>query len=224
MGFVGFDICCNAVLKLYAMSPLGAESTCLHTRALQFARLSSARRCFSLYLHTQERRLHDEIFTRVAWEIVFQPLPPHTRTPFTRRELRWLLVGPAKGEQNPGVMRDAFWLSVGTGTRVSVAERDPFCALQACMEGFQVVVIEIVVPEIDILVPSTGNFNISMNMLKNNAFFGDTRHFDKEIDLAGSEGLEGMKVDSLKPQWSLRLPHFRYCRRRNCTFLHSVRS
>ena len=68
------------------------------------------------------------------------------------------------------------------------------------MEGIQVVVIEIVVPQIDILVSLTGNFNVSMKMLKNNAFFGDTGHFDKEIDLAGSEGLEGMKVDSLKPQ------------------------
>ena len=46
------------------------------------------------------------------------------------------------GEENPGVMRDAFWLSVGTGARVFVAECDPFCALQACMEGIQVVVIE----------------------------------------------------------------------------------
>ena len=76
----------------------------------------------------------------------------------------------------------------------------PFCALQACMEGIQVVVIEIVVPVIDILVSSTGNFNISMKMLKNNAFFGNTGQFDKEIDLACSESLEGMNVDSLKPQ------------------------
>ena len=68
------------------------------------------------------------------------------------------------------------------------------------MEGIQVVVIEIVVPETDILVHSTSNFNISMKMLKNNAFFGSTGHFDKEIDLAGSEGLEDMNVDSLKPQ------------------------
>ena len=58
--------------------------------------------------------------------------------------------------------------------------------------------------EIDIFVSSTGNFNISifdhMKKLKNNALVGNTGHFDNEIDLAGWEGLEGMKVDNIKPQ------------------------
>ena len=62
----------------------------------------------------------------------------------------------------------------------------PFCALQACMEDIQLVVIEIVVLEIDILASSTGNFNISVEKLKNSAFVGNTGHFDNEIDLAGS--------------------------------------
>ena len=53
----------------------------------------------------------------------------------------------------------------------------------------QAVVIEIVVPEIDILVSSTGEYNISMQKL-NNALVRNTGHFDDEIDLAGSEGLE----------------------------------
>merc|ERR1712174_116049 len=48
----------------------------------------------------------------------------------------------------------------GAGARVIVAEIDPICALQACMEGFQVAPMESVVGEIDIFVTTTGNFNI----------------------------------------------------------------
>merc|ERR1711918_75920 len=48
----------------------------------------------------------------------------------------------------------------GQGARVMIAEIDPICALQACMEGYQVVTLEQVVSEIDIFVPTTGNFNI----------------------------------------------------------------
>ena len=59
----------------------------------------------------------------------------------------------------------------------------------------QVVTIETVLLEINILVSSTGNFKIialdRMNKLKNNAFVGNTGHFDNEINLVGSEGLEG---------------------------------
>merc|ERR1711865_1294215 len=48
----------------------------------------------------------------------------------------------------------------GAGARVMVTEVDPICALQACMEGFQVVTIEEVVGEIDIFTSATGNFKI----------------------------------------------------------------
>merc|ERR1712141_955696 len=48
----------------------------------------------------------------------------------------------------------------GAGARVLIAEIDPICALQACMEGFQVVTLEEVVQEIDVFVSATGNFNI----------------------------------------------------------------
>jgi adenosylhomocysteinase len=48
----------------------------------------------------------------------------------------------------------------GAGARVMIAEIDPICALQACMEGFQVATLESVVGEIDIFVTTTGNFNI----------------------------------------------------------------
>ena len=66
--------------------------------------------------------------------------------------------------------------------------------------------------EFDIFVSSTGIFNIStldhMRMIKNSAFVGNTGHFDKEIDLVGSEGLESMKVGNIKssPLVTVRSP------------------
>jgi len=92
----------------------------------------------------------------------------------------------------------------GSGARVLITEVDPICALQACMEGFQVVTMEEVVGEIDIFVSSTGNFNIitfeHMKKMKNNAIVGNIGHFDNEIDMAGLEKSEGMKCENIKPQ------------------------
>merc|ERR1739848_660814 len=92
----------------------------------------------------------------------------------------------------------------GCGGRVLIAEIDPICALQACMEGFQVAPLESVVGEIDIFVTTTGNFNIiivdMMKKMKNNAIVGNIGHFDNEIDMAGLEGLAGIKVENIKPQ------------------------
>merc|ERR1711965_812876 len=92
----------------------------------------------------------------------------------------------------------------GSGARVLVTEIDPICALQACMEGFQVVTLESVVGEIDIFTSATGNFNIitleHMKKMKNNAIVGNIGHFDNEIDMAGIEGMEGIKVENIKPQ------------------------
>merc|ERR1711869_98969 len=92
----------------------------------------------------------------------------------------------------------------GSGSRVMVTEIDPINALQACMEGFQVATLESVVDEIDIFVTTTGNFNIitveHMKKMKNNAIVGNIGHFDNEIDMAGLEGTEGIKVESIKPQ------------------------
>merc|ERR1712072_854253 len=48
----------------------------------------------------------------------------------------------------------------GAGARVLISEIDPICALQACMEGFQVATLESVVSEMDIFITTTGNFNI----------------------------------------------------------------
>merc|ERR1712178_253038 len=92
----------------------------------------------------------------------------------------------------------------GAGARVIVAEIDPICALQACMEGFQVATLEDVVGEMDIFVTTTGNFNIitvdHMKKMKNNAIVGNIGHFDNEIDMAGLEGFAGIQVENIKPQ------------------------
>merc|ERR1712203_90954 len=92
----------------------------------------------------------------------------------------------------------------GAGARVIVTECDPICALQACMEGFQVATLEEVVGEIDIFITTTGNFNIitldHMKKMKNNAIVGNIGHFDNEIDMAGLEGMSGIKVENIKPQ------------------------
>jgi adenosylhomocysteinase len=92
----------------------------------------------------------------------------------------------------------------GQGARVCIAEIDPICALQACMEGYQVVTLESVVSEMDIFVTTTGNFNIitleHMKKMKNNAIVGNIGHFDNEIQMAELEGFPGIKVENIKPQ------------------------
>merc|ERR1739844_754915 len=92
----------------------------------------------------------------------------------------------------------------GAGARVLITEVDPICALQACMEGFQVVTMDSVVGEIDIFTSCTGNFDIitleHMKNMKNNAIVGNIGHFDNEIDMAGLEGFPGIKVENIKPQ------------------------
>merc|ERR1711972_596705 len=92
----------------------------------------------------------------------------------------------------------------GAGARVIVSECDPICALQACMEGFQVARIEDVVGEADIFITTTGNFKIitleHMKKMKNNAIVGNIGHFDNEIEMTALESFEGIKVDNIKPQ------------------------
>merc|ERR1712198_578366 len=92
----------------------------------------------------------------------------------------------------------------GAGARVLITEIDPICALQACMEGFQVVKMESVLETADIFITATGNYKIimleHMKKMKNNAIVGNIGHFDNEIDMAGLEGLEGIKVENIKPQ------------------------
>merc|ERR1712072_513697 len=83
-------------------------------------------------------------------------------------------------------------------------EIDPICALQACMEGFQVVTLESVISEVDIFVTTTGNFKIitldHMKKMKNNAIVGNIGHFDNEIEMEKLEQFPGIKVENIKPQ------------------------
>lgn len=75
------------------------------------------------------------------------------------------------------------------GAVVYVTEIDPICALQAAMEGFQVVRLQTVLPVGDIFITTTGNKGIIMTedmaKMKNNAIVGNIGHFDNEIDVYG---------------------------------------
>ncbi len=90
------------------------------------------------------------------------------------------------------------------GARVYVSEIDPICALQACMEGFEVCTLEDVVSKIDIVITATGNKNIvmaeHMKLMKNNAIVGNIGHFDNEIDMAGLAKIPGIRRLNIKPQ------------------------
>jgi adenosylhomocysteinase len=90
------------------------------------------------------------------------------------------------------------------GARVIVTEIDPICALQACMEGFEVKKLENVLDTADIFVTTTGNKGIimahHMAQMKNNAIVGNIGHFDNEIDMAGLEKYPGIKDTEIKPQ------------------------
>merc|ERR1712129_181169 len=92
----------------------------------------------------------------------------------------------------------------GAGARVLTTEIDPINALQACMEGFQVVKMESVVGDIDIFTSTTGNKDIitleHMKKMKNNAIVGNIGHFDNEIEMEKLEKFAGIKVENIKPQ------------------------
>jgi len=90
------------------------------------------------------------------------------------------------------------------GSRVIVTECDPICALQACMEGFEVKRLESVLATADIYVTATGNKNIimakHMAQMKNNAIVGNIGHFDNEIDVEGLETYPGITCMNIKDQ------------------------
>ena len=87
------------------------------------------------------------------------------------------------------------------GCRVMVSEIDPICALQAAMEGYQVVTMEDAAPMADIFVTATGNKDIitieHMRAMKDRAIVCNIGHFDNEIQIAS---LKNMKWDNIKPQ------------------------
>lgn len=92
----------------------------------------------------------------------------------------------------------------GQGARVVVTEIDPICALQAAMEGLEVVELDDVVHKGDIFITTTGNFGIisaeQMSKMKHNAIVGNVGHFDNEIDMAGLAKIPGIAKIEIKPQ------------------------
>jgi len=93
----------------------------------------------------------------------------------------------------------------GQGARVVVTEIDPICALQASMEGYEVVTLESVVEKADMFITATGNKDIvtaaHMGRMKHNAIIGNIGHFDNEIDMAGLKKVSGIKRVNIKPQY-----------------------
>lgn len=87
------------------------------------------------------------------------------------------------------------------GCRVMVSEIDPICALQAAMEGYEVVTMEEAAPRADIFVTATGNRDIitldHMRAMKDRAIVCNIGHFDNEIQVAG---LKNLKWNNIKPQ------------------------
>jgi len=87
------------------------------------------------------------------------------------------------------------------GARVMVTEIDPICALQAAMEGYEVVTMEQAAPKADIFVTATGNRDVisidHMREMKDRAIVCNIGHFDNEIQVAA---LSNMKWSEIKPQ------------------------
>ena len=95
----------------------------------------------------------------------------------------------------------------GQGARVMVTEIDPICALQAAMDGYQVVRLDDVVATADIFITATGNKDVitlaDMRRMKHQAIVGNIGHFDNEIDIAGLASAEGVRRENIKPQVDL---------------------
>ena len=89
----------------------------------------------------------------------------------------------------------------GQGATVFITEIDPICALQACMEGFQVVTMDDAAAFGDIFVTTTGNMDVitrkHMDGMKHNAIVCNIGHFDSEIQVAA---LSNLKWEEIKPQ------------------------
>ena len=90
------------------------------------------------------------------------------------------------------------------GVRVIVTEIDPICALQAAMDGYQVMKMDNAIKESDIIVTATGNKNIisdrHFKAMKHNAIVCNIGHFDNEIDMAWLNKNYGSSKDEIKPQ------------------------
>ncbi|HEY6632265.1 MAG TPA: adenosylhomocysteinase [Rhizobiaceae bacterium] len=92
----------------------------------------------------------------------------------------------------------------GAGARVKITEADPICALQAAMDGYEVVTMDDAVSTADIVITATGNKDVltldHMRKLKDMAIVGNIGHFDNEIQVAA---LRNLKWTNVKPQVDL---------------------
>ena len=98
----------------------------------------------------------------------------------------------------------------GYGARVIITEIDPICALQAAMEGFQVLTMEEAAPQGDIFVTATGNYHViraeHMEKMRDEAILCNIGHFDNEIEMAFFEKNPANTKSVIKPQvdkWTL---------------------
>ena len=95
----------------------------------------------------------------------------------------------------------------GLGARVVITEIDPICALQACMEGYEVVTMDEIAPKADIFVTSTGCCDVitgkHMEMMKDEAIICNIGHFDSEIEMSYLENSSECKKQIIKPQVDL---------------------
>lgn len=98
----------------------------------------------------------------------------------------------------------------GFGARVLVTEVDPICALQAAMEGYEVVTMETAAPKGDIFVTCTGNYHVitgaDMERMKDEAIVCNIGHFDSEIEMSYLEDNKACSCMNIKPQvdkWTL---------------------
>ena len=92
----------------------------------------------------------------------------------------------------------------GLGARVLITEIDPICALQAAMEGYEVVTMEEAAPMGDIFVTATGCFDViraeHFIAMKDEAILANIGHFDSEIQIAWLENNKEIKEENIKPQ------------------------
>ncbi|MCT1689737.1 adenosylhomocysteinase [Brevibacterium sp. p3-SID960] len=101
----------------------------------------------------------------------------------------------------------------GQGARVQITEIDPICALQAAMDGYEVVRTEDAISSADFVITTTGNTKVitteHLALLKPGAIVGNVGHFDDEIDLAAMRRQPGVEVVEIKPQvheWTVPVP------------------
>ncbi len=92
----------------------------------------------------------------------------------------------------------------GAGAIVTITEIDPICALQACMDGYEVKKLETVIANADIVITATGNKDIirekHFRAMRDKVIVCNIGHFDNEIDMAWLNSTYGNTKDEIKPQ------------------------